>query len=125
VTDTADNYRRSKLTMAYLELPAEVRFSTNPSNPNHAWKFALGVKAGLLLNAHTKVKMIRDVNGFTNYTTKVKDNHLFTPGRFAGTFRVGYGVFSLFGQTDITNFFRSGDGPTIRPWTLGITISGL
>ena len=124
-TDTADAYRRSKLTMAYLELPAEIRYSSNPSNPNHAWKFALGIKAGLLLSAHTKVKMQRDVNGLTDYTLKVKDDHLFTPGRVVGTFRFGYGVFSLFTQTDITNYFKSGDGPSIRPFTVGFTVSGL
>jgi len=123
--DTADNYRRSKLTMAYIELPAEIRYASNPTNLNHSWKFALGIKAGLLTSAQTKVKMIRDINGLTDYTTKVRDKRLFTPGRVVGTFRVGYGVFSLFGQTDITNFFKSGAGPEIRPWTLGITLSGL
>lgn len=123
--DTADNYRRSKLTMSYIELPAEIRYASNPTNLNHSWKFALGIKAGLLTSSQTKVKMLRDINGLTDYTTKVRDKHLFTPGRLVGQFRVGYGVFSLFGQADITNFFRSGDGPSIRPWTAGVTISGL
>lgn len=124
-TDTADDYRRSKLAMAYLEAPIEARYSSNPTNPNHAWKFAVGIKAGLLLSAHTKVKMLRDVNGLTDYTLKYKDDHLFTPGRIAGTLRFGYGVISLFLQADITNYFKVDDGPAIRPYTAGITISGL
>lgn len=125
VTDTANDYKKSKLAMAYLQLPLELRFSSNPDNPNRAWKFALGVKGGLLMSAHTKVKMIRDVNGVPNYTIKYKDNHLFNSATADGTFRVGYGVFSLFTDVEITNFFKANAGPPIRPFTVGVTISGL
>ncbi len=124
-SDTLDQYRRSKLAMNFVEVPLELRYSSNPDNPNHAWKFALGIKAGLLVNAHTKVKMLRDINGIPNYTLKTKDNHLFDEERAAGTFRFGYGVLSLFTQVDITNFFKANDGVNIRPYTVGITVSGL
>jgi hypothetical protein len=124
-TDTADSYRRSKLTMTYLEIPVELRYSSRPNDPNHSWKFALGVKGGLLLSGHTKVKMLRDVNGITDYTLKVKDDRLFTPARAAGEVRFGYGVLSLFIQSDITNFFKVNDGPSVRPYTIGFTVSGL
>jgi hypothetical protein len=124
-TDTADDYRKSKLNATYIEIPLEARYSSNPANPNHAWKVALGVKAGLLAGIKTKVKMLRDINGIPDYTLKTKDDHLFNPVRAAGTLRVGYGVVSLFFQTDITSFIKSGDGPSIRPYTAGVTISGL
>ena len=125
VTDTADQFRKSKLTAAFFEAPIEGRYSSNPENPNKAWKFAIGMKLGVLLSMHTKEKIIRDVNGLTNYTLKQKDDHLFNPIRSAGYLRFGYGVFSLFTQVDITSFIKQGDGPSIRPYTAGITISGL
>jgi len=125
ITDTATQFRKSKLTAGYFEAPIEGRYSSNPGDPNRAWKFALGVKLGALLSIHTKEKIIRDINGLTDYTLKQKDNHMFNPIRAAGYFRFGYGVFSLFGQVDISSFIKQGEGPAIRPYTAGITISGL
>jgi hypothetical protein len=124
-TDTADDYRKSKLNANYLEIPIEARFSSNPTDPNKSWKLAIGIKGGLLTSVKTKVKMLRDINGIPDYTLKTKDDHLFNPARVAGTLRFGYGVFSLFTQVDITSFIKNGDGPNIRPYTIGLTLSGL
>ncbi|MCU0394977.1 MAG: outer membrane beta-barrel protein [Chitinophagaceae bacterium] len=45
--------------------------------------------------------------------------------RLSATMRVGYGVFSLHGSYQILNLFRDGSGPTVRPYSVGLTISGL
>ncbi len=125
ISDTITQFRKSKLTAGYFEAPIEGRYSSNPDNPNKAWKFVLGVKLGALLSIHTKEKISRDINNITDYTLKQKDNHMFTPVRVAPYFRFGYGVFTLFTQVDATSFIKSGDGQAIRPYTIGITMSGL
>jgi hypothetical protein len=123
--DTIDQYRRSKITAAFVEVPAEIRYNANPDNLNSSWKFALGVKLGALLSVHTKVKYTRDIENNIDYTAKEKDNRMFNPVRAAGYFRFGYGVWSLFMQVTMTSFIKIGDGPPIIPYTAGIAISGL
>lgn len=125
VSDTIDQFKKTKLAVGYLEAPAEIRYVKNPDNMNATWKFALGVKLGALLTAHTKEKFSRDQNNLVDYTLKIRDTKLFNPVRAAGYFRIGYGVWSLFYQMDITSFIRTGDGPPIIPFTAGIGISGL
>jgi hypothetical protein len=125
VSDTADTFKKSKFTAAYVEAPVEGRFSSNPGDPNSAWKFAIGFKLGYLLSLHTKEKLVRDQEGIPDYTIKQKNDRLFNPVRLAGTLRFGYGVVSLFTQVDITSFVKNGDGPSIRPYTIGFTLSGL
>ncbi|MBL7707734.1 MAG: outer membrane beta-barrel protein, partial [Chitinophagaceae bacterium] len=55
-TDQSDtnHFKKTKLATSYLEAPIEFRYTADPSNPNKSFKAAIGVKVGLLLNAHTR-----------------------------------------------------------------------
>src|SRR5215510_9605224 len=50
------HFKKNKLATAYVEAPLELRFSSNPANPNKSFKVALGIKGGLLVSAHIKQK---------------------------------------------------------------------
>jgi hypothetical protein len=39
--------------------------------------------------------------------------------------RIGYGKFSLFTSYTINPVFKEGVAPTVRPLTIGLTLSGL
>lgn len=124
--DTANKYKKYKLATGYIEAPVELRFASNPENMNTGFKFALGVKVGALLDAHTKAKVDLDTDGFGGYVTKDKDKKFFNGTRFSGTARIGYGHFSVFGTYQINNFFKDGVGPAgIHPYSIGLTLSGL
>ena len=39
--------------------------------------------------------------------------------------RVGYGNLSLFGTYQIGSLIKEGLGPQVKPYTIGLTLSGL
>lgn len=125
VSDTANKYKKYKLTNGYLEAPLEIRYSSNPMSWGKSFKLALGAKVGTMIDAHTKAKVDRDVNGYGGYVTKEKDKRNFNGTRLAATFRVGYGAFSLFATYQFNQFIREGYGPDVKPFSIGLTLSGL
>ncbi len=126
VSDTT-HFKKYKLATATLEAPLELRFSSHPETPNKSVKIALGIKAGILLNAHTKGKIWQNSSGSTllSYTEKQTSKRFFNSNRFVATGRIGYGVFSIFGTYQLNPLFKEGLGPDVRPYTIGLTLSGL
>ena len=126
LTDT-NHFKKYKLATAWLEAPIELRFSSNPMEDGKSVKFALGVKVGTLLNAHTKGKTYQDRNAklLINYIQKENSKHYFNSTRLSVTGRIGYGHFSLFGSYQVTPLFKDGVAPAIRPFSIGLAISGL
>ncbi len=126
VSDTT-HYKKYKLLTSYLEAPLELRYLFNPENSNKSWKIAVGVKIGTLLAASTKGKIVENANDQATLTIvqKEKSKRFFNGTRLAGTVRVGYGNFGLFGAYQLNNFIKEGFGPNIRPYQIGMTISGL
>jgi len=121
------HFKKNKLATTYLEAPLELRFNSRPDNPNKGVKVALGIKAGILVNAHIKQKTEQTASGATinAYTAKESSKRFFNSSRFAGTARIGYGVFTAFVTYQINPLFKEGLGPDVRPWTVGLTLSGL
>lgn len=123
--DTSISYKKYKLATGFLEIPVELRYTANPTNFNKSFKVALGMKVGTMIDAHTKAKITSDKSGNGGYTLKIRDRRNFNSTRLAATLRVGYGVFSVFGTYQINAFVKEGYGPNIRPYTIGLSISGL
>ncbi len=123
--DTINLYKKFKIATGYLEAPIELRFASNPVNYNKAFKVALGIKVGTMIDAHTKAKIERDSEGYGGYTEKIKDKRNFNTTRLAGTLRVGYSVFSVFGSYQFNEFIKEGFGPDVKPYVIGLCISGL
>lgn len=126
VADTT-HFKKYKLNTTYLEAPVEMRFSSNPENPNKTFKAAIGLKFGYLASAGTKGKNLLNYKGnlINAYTEKEKSKKYFSTSRLSLTGRVGYGVFSLYASYQINSFVKDGYGPDIRPMQIGLTISGL
>ena len=125
--DSTSYFKKYKLATSFLEVPIELRYTADPSNEAKSWKFALGVKVGTMLNAHTKGKNLVNKSGSTqlSYTEKENRKTYFNSTRLSGTARVGIGHFSVFGAYSITSFLKDGAGASIRPYQVGLTISGL
>jgi hypothetical protein len=125
--DTLDNFKKFKLSTAFLEVPLELRFTANPETPNKSIKAAVGVKLGTMLNAKTKGKTLRNAAGnvINGYTVKESSKGYFNTTRLAGTARVGYGIFTLFGSYSFTSVFKDGVAPDVKGMQFGLTISGL
>jgi hypothetical protein len=126
LSDTS-HFKKYKLTTTILEAPLELRFSSNPATPNKSYKVALGIKAGVLLKAQTKGKTWQNASGSTliAYTEKQSSKRFFNSNRFVATARIGYGVLGLFGSYQLNTLFKEGFGPDVRPYTIGLSLSGL
>ena len=120
-------FKKYKLATTYLEAPLELRYSSRPDDNKKSVKAALGVKVGMLANAHTKGNTLENKSGKTINDYKVKEysKQYFNKNRIAATGRIGYGHFSLFGTYSLTTLFKEGLGPTVRPITVGLALSGL
>ena len=126
VGDT-NHFKKFKLLTSYLEAPVELRFVAKPENPKKSFKAAVGAKVGLLLAASTKGKTLLNSAGRTvnAYTSKEKSKSFFNSPRISVTGRLGYGNLSLFGSYQVNTFFKEGFGPDVKPFSIGITLSGL
>lgn len=126
-TARTNHFKKYKLATTYAEVPVELRYALDPEHINKSLKFAIGAKIGTLLNAHTKAKNLQNSAGslINAYTAKLSSKRYFNSTRLSGTARVGMGVFSLFGSYQINPLLKEAAGPEIRPYTIGITLSGL
>jgi hypothetical protein len=127
-TDQSDTnyFKKSKLTTAYLEAPIEFRYSSNPAHDGKSLKFAIGLKIGTMINAHTRNKTLKLTSGRTDdYLLKESSKKYFNTTRFSGIARVGWGHFTLFGSYQFTTLFKEGVAAEIRPFSIGLTLSGL
>jgi Outer membrane protein beta-barrel domain len=126
-TDTGNNYKKYKLSTAFLEIPLEFRYTSDPENAKKAIKVALGIKLGTLINAHTKGKTLQNAAGTKLNGNAVKETAkpYFNGTRIAATARVGYGIFSVFGSYNFTNIFKDGVAPDTKLIQIGLCISGL
>jgi len=125
LSDT-DHFKKSKLATVYLEAPVEFRYSADPYT-GKGLKLAIGVKVGTLLNAHTRNAKLQDENekSLNEYVMKESSKRFFNKTRLSGMARVGYGHFSLFGSYSFTPLFKDALGPEVRPFSIGLTLSGL
>lgn len=127
-TDQSDtnHFKKTKLATTYLEAPIEFRYSADPVT-GKGLKLAIGVKIGTLLNAHTRNTKFENKDGGTinDYVMKESSKRFFNKTRLSGMARVGYGHFSLYGSYQFTSLIRDGFGPQVRPFSIGLTLSGL
>jgi hypothetical protein len=126
VADT-NHFKKFKLVNAYLEVPVELRFVANPERSDRSAKIAVGLKIGTMVNAHTRGKTLQNRSGNTinGFIEKENSRRYFNGTRLALTSRIGWGNFSLFGQYQVNAFLKEGVGPNLRPYSIGITFSGL
>jgi len=125
--ENASSYKKYKVATTYLEIPVELRFSSNPSNPSQSFKFAIGARVGTLLNAHTKGKRLRDASGntITSSVQKVSARSYFNSNRLMATARIGYGNYVLFGAYGLGSVFKDGVAADMRLLQVGFTFTGL
>ena len=119
--------RKSQLITNYVDVPLELRFTSNPDDPNRAFKAAIGGRIGYMYDAFTKMKYKED-----GETKQFKDKQNFNLNRFRyGVYgKLGIGNFSLFGYYNLTPLFQEGEGPyegnvvtDFQTVTVGISLS--
>jgi hypothetical protein len=120
--DTLGFAKKSHFITNYLDIPLELRFTTNPSDPARSFKVAVGARVGVLFDSKTKMKYSKD-----GEVKKLKDfqNFNLTPIRYGVFLRVGVGNFNVFTYYNMNPLFKEGKGPgqtTTSNFTIGISM---
>lgn len=115
-------YESNKLTVQYIDVPLELRFRSTPNRKGNFFRFYVGGKFGVRVNAYSKFK-----NGNTN----VRFYHFDELNRYRyGVYtRIGYSNISLYGYYGLSQLFeegqtiQGGDLTKMIPLSIGISIS--
>ena len=126
-----DNYefslgevKKNKLNLNYLNIPLEFRYRNN-SLPS-TFRITAGVRAGYLVNAHTKTHIVNDSGVFGPNSQKEWKHKLHKLGnlekfQFGVTARIGYGRINLNAYLPLTNIFKGNNVIDMKPFSLGLT----
>jgi hypothetical protein len=120
------HFKKNKLATSWLEAPVELRYTSNPLKGN-SFKIAVGVKVGTMIDAHTRYKDLQNKSGQTlnNYVLKESSKSFFNTNRIVLTARAGYGHLTLFYTYQLGPLFKEGTAAEIKPFSIGLTLSGL
>jgi len=113
VEDDGVDYKKNKLKTTFLEVPLMLTISPGKKK---SFYISGGVYGGVLLGAKQKLK---DDNG---NKTRIKDDFNLNKFRYGAIGRIGFGPFALYGQIALTDLFKEGQGPTLTPFNVGISI---
>lgn len=99
--------KKSQLIMNYVDIPLELRFSTNPDDPARSFKIGIGGRIGYLYDSFGKIKYKEEgeVKKLKN-----KESYNLNPFRYGVSARIGLGNFSLFGYYNLSPLFEEGKG---------------
>ncbi len=113
-----DNYKKNKLTVSFFDIPVELRLKTK-----NEFRFAVGFKAGIKLNEHTKYKGDDYINGkddeikFKEYNISNLETY-----RYCITGRIGYKWLNLTACYSLSKLFKKDKGPDMYPISVGISL---
>lgn len=112
LNDSLSEFKKNKLFISYLTIP--LLFEYQIPIDGARLHFSAGVIGSIKLWSRTK-------QIFENNEERIKsrDFHL-SPFKLEGTFRAGYGAFTLFANYSLLQMFEKGKGPELYPITVGL-----
>jgi hypothetical protein len=127
--DSTDHFKKYKVVTIYAEAPIELRYYSNPGDPNTSWKLAVGVKVGTLIKSYSKGKDLVNKSGASiygpSYIVKESNKRFFNGTMLALTGRIGYGFISLDAGYQFNGVLKDGVGASMNKFSMGLTFSGL
>jgi hypothetical protein len=99
--------KKSMLVTNYIDVPLEIKYSTNPDDPARSFKISVGGRVGFMYDSFNKIKYKE--NGEVKKLKNKEDFNL-SKLRYGLTARIGVGNFSLFGYYNLSPLFEKGKG---------------
>ena len=119
VSNDTFSLSKNKLAVTYATIPLLLQFNTNPLYKK-SFHIAIGTLLSYRIESHTKI--IYSDNGDKKKVKKHDDFNL-NPFRTEATVRLGYRGYTLFANYAFTELFNSSHGPTLHPFTIGVSLS--
>lgn len=133
------DYDKNKVSLNYIDVPVQFRFRSR--GLDRTFRLYAGMKAGYLINAHTKyvgkqaffdpfdIYIPYDANYNhgsppTTRTTKIKEHKLenILKYRIGLTAMVGYGSMNLYIYYPLTKVFEDNSAEDMAPFSLGLSL---
>jgi hypothetical protein len=123
------DYKKNKISVAYVDIPVELRFRSKPNEKGTSWKLGAGFKAGINISNKWKYKgadLSADPTDVNKDDVKWKQFNLdnIQKFRYGVTLRGGYGMVNAFVYYSLSDLFKSGS-VRLTPFSFGIQINGL
>lgn len=130
--DKDHEYDKNKLSLNYLEIPVQIRYRSRELP--RTFRFYAGMKAGRLINAHTKFVgktfwyLTYDDDEteatVTSRKVKIKEHRLknIADYRIGITGTIGYGSVNLNIYYPLTGIFTENSAEDARPLSLGVSL---
>ena len=109
----ATNLTKTKLSTIFLTVPLLLEFQIPVNDHDRKIYFSGGLIGGAKVGSHIKVIQ-------NSHKNKHHDDYNINPFRYGATARIGYKGLNLFGTYYFSTFFKSGRGPEMFPFTIGI-----
>lgn len=130
--------KKSKLSATYLNIPLIFEFQTNAYGESNSFHIGVGMIMGLRVRSHTKIKFseknidynlidpvteeVFDTRTVNSIKEKEHDSFHLNPVKMDATLRVGWGWLNLYATYSLSTMFKSGEGPELYPFSVGITL---
>lgn len=123
------DYKKNKISVAYLDIPVELRFRSKPNEKGTSWKLGAGFKAGINISNKWKYKgtdLSADPTDANKDDVKWKQFNIdyIQKFRYGVTLRGGYGMVNAFVYYSLSDLFKSGSA-RLTPFSFGIQLNGL
>jgi hypothetical protein len=117
--DTVQSFVKTKLSLAYINLPLLLTFNTD-KHRKKGGQLAAGVIFGYKAGERTKI-VYEDANGKKNKDIARGDYHT-NPFNYELTARLSYNKFRIFATYNLNSLFVDGEGPELYPFSIGLTL---
>ena len=114
---TALSYKKNKMVFTYIDIPFELRYRTT-----NGFKYAVGLKYGLLVGFDTKYKGEDPQGKLGSLTIKQSTATNLQTSRYGLTLAVGYKSLMFNGYYQLTKTYKEGVGPDMYPVSIGISL---
>ena len=116
---TTQHMKKSKMTITSLDVPAELKFKLK-----HGFHMGIGFKISMVLRSKESYTgtIASYADGITRQE-KYKKIFQLNSTCYTPSIRLGYKNFDIYAAYQIIPTFRTGHGPDIHPFSLGITIT--
>lgn len=118
VVSTGVSYSKNMLKASYVTVPLLLQFNTSKVH-NKSFHFAVGGQVAVKLGSRSK--QVYDVDGDKKRDIYKSDYNL-NPFQYGLTARVGYGQVNVFANYNLSEVFKSGKGPQLYPFQIGVTL---
>lgn len=115
----ADNLRKNKLTLTYINIPLMLEMQNRARSDYRRFHMSAGLNLGVRIGSYTKQEYL--VNNKKQKSRSHEDFYI-NPFRYDLQARIGWGKLNFFATYSLNSLLRQTRGPEIHPFSIGLQL---